>query len=108
MSDPVVVVRDPSIVTVVRDPGVVTVAAVGVQGERGEQGPVGGTGLMAEEYTSSAPALLHQFNHGLTFKPNVTCWEAGDLIEPATITHPAPGVTEVTFGVPVAVTIYAS
>jgi hypothetical protein len=108
VSDPIVVVREPTVVQVVRDPGVVTVASAGVQGEPGPQGPVGGSGLMAYEYSTSTPAMLHQIQHNLTFKPNVTCRESGHLIEPSDVTHPASGITEVSFGVPVAVSITLS
>lgn len=75
----------------------------------GPQGPPGGTGASAFVYTTSNPDYLHQIHHGLLFKPaGVVCIENGVWIEPDTIAHPAPGITELTFGVPVAVTVYLS
>jgi hypothetical protein len=59
--------------------------------------------------TISQPAQLVQVVHGLPFLPaGVRCRDPQGLVEPADITHPAPGVTEVTFGTPFTGTITVS
>lgn len=93
----------PAVPSLAMAPPTTGTAVVPVAGPRGQ---VGGTGAMAYVYTSVSPSLLHQVQHGLSFKPSVTCFESdGTQIEPASITHPSPGITEVTFGVPVTVEI---
>lgn len=51
--------------------------------------------------TVSSPTLLVQVVHGMPVKPaGVRCIDPAGLVEPATVTDPAAGVTEVTFGNP--------
>lgn len=95
----------PPIVNVTQ-PGPADAVVVPVAGPRGEQGPTGPDGPMgpsggAYRHTQSSPVLLVQVVHNLTFDPGgVVCVETdGTVIEYAGITHPLPGVTEITFGV---------
>lgn len=100
MSDTVVVVRAPSIVTVVRDPGVVTVAAAGVQGIRGQQGapgPPGGTGF---EYVQSSPAATWIISHNLARKVHVSLFDADGIVIHADVVHGSLNQTTVTFAAP--------
>ena len=94
---------------------VVVVPVAGPKGERGPQGPAGDDPeligqLFGFVYTSSNPAYLHQIQHDLGFRPaGIICLEPhGGQIEYDTIKHPELGITEVTFGVPFAGTIYLS
>jgi hypothetical protein len=58
----------------------------------------------------SAPTDLVQITHGLGFVPaGVTCIDTqGDIVEPASVAYPTPGVTEVGFGFSFTGTIYLS
>lgn len=60
--------------------------------------------------TVDAPTTLVQVVHGLTFPPaGVLCIDTqGQIVEPATVSNPASGVTEVTFGFPFTGTVYLS
>lgn len=51
----------------------------------------------------SAPSLLVQVPHGLPFAPGgvLVRESSGALVDPADVTHPLPGITEITFGVPI-------
>lgn len=95
-------------------PGPAETVVVPVAGPRGDQGPMGPPGSAdvqgAYAHTQSAPVLLVQVQHGLDFRPaGVVCVESdGALIEPESITWPAAGITEITFGVPFAGTVYVS
>jgi hypothetical protein len=90
-------------VTVLPIPG--PVGADGPQGEPGDPG-----GALAFVYTTSSPAMTHQIIHGLPFKPaGIVCQDTdGATFIGWTVTHPAPGITEVSFGVDVTPTIFLS
>lgn len=51
----------------------------------------------------SAPSLLVQVPHGLPYAPaGVLIRDSlGAIVDPGDVTHPLPGITEITFGVPV-------
>src|SRR5438309_344480 len=91
-----------------------TVTLVPVQGPVGPAGPQGVPGdpgaALAYSYTASQPVTLHQIHHGLAFKPaGIVCIETdGSQLEYDSVTHPMPGVTELTFGVAFAGTVYLS
>lgn len=54
-------------------------------------------------HTWSQSETLVQIPHGLTYQPGgITVRDAGgSLVDPADITHPMPGITELAFGVPI-------
>lgn len=96
----------------VEPPTTPTSVVVPIAGPQGPSGPPGPPGDSAGAYlhTQSSPALLVQVQHGLSFKPaGVVCLENdGAVIEYAAITHPAAGITELTFGVPFVGVVYVS
>lgn len=107
----------PSAVLTPPVPGLVTecpasgLVAVPVQGPQGAQGPAGDSAAaLAFTYTTSSPAMVHQIHHGLSFKPaGIVAQDAdGTTFIGWTVTYPAPGITEVSFGIPVTPTIYLS
>lgn len=60
--------------------------------------PVGG-GPGGFEYTVVVPAMLHQINHGLPWKPSPLSLDSlGDQIEHDRVAYPSPGIIEVIFG----------
>jgi hypothetical protein len=65
---------------------------------------------LAHTEVVSAPSLLVQAQHGLGFVPaGVMCVDPeGQIVEPAKITNPQLGITEVTFGFPFTGTVYLS
>lgn len=93
---------------------------VPVEGPRGPQGPVGPQGpqgvpgdagsQLSYIYTTSNPAMTHQINHGLNFKPaGITCLDAdGASLLAFSVAYPSVGIVEVTFGSDVTPTIYLS
>lgn len=61
------------------------------------------TGRLSFREDWSAPTLLVQVQHGLPYPPAGVLVRDGDgvIVDPADITHPLPGITEITFGVPI-------
>lgn len=103
--------------TVVTAPDTTVQVVVPIAGPQGPKGDPGdGTGLdeidarlaaledqpRGHSTTVSAPTLLVQIQHGLPFRPaGVQCIDtSGDTVEHDGVTHPLPGITEVTFGAP--------
>ncbi len=108
-------------------PSVHVVAVAGPPGAKGDPGNSDVTALTAAVaanqvavaalqaqprgwvHTQSAPTLLVQIVHGLPFVPaGVRCVDPQGITEPAAITTPATGVTEVAFGSPFTGTVYLS
>lgn len=92
-------------------------AAVGqvlVYGPDGQWRPAvpGAVGLpvLGHRHTQTTPVTLVQITHGLTFDPaGVTAVDTQDAVtEHDTISHPLPGVTELTYGAPFAGVVYLS
>jgi hypothetical protein len=102
-----VVSEPPRLPSIEMAPPSTSTAVVPVAGPRG---PAGGTGAMAFVYTTSSPAMTHQVQHGLSFKPGgISCIDTdGVSLVGFTVTHPLPGITEVSFGAAVTPTIYLS
>lgn len=62
--------------------------------------PGGGVGG-GYEYTVVTPAMLHQINHGLGWKPQPLNLDSlGRQVEQDRVAYPAPGIIEVIFEIP--------
>lgn len=110
-----VTVAPPVLPTVkVAPPNPTSVTVLPVVGPPGPEGPPGDSAdLFGYEHTQStvAPANLPiQVNHGFNYKPAgvVALENDGAQIEYASISHPLPGITELTFGVGFVGKIYLS
>lgn len=106
-----VIVAPPVVPTVTTAPP--EPASVSVLPVVGPQGVPGGTGAMAYEHIQAAPVPAGhplQIVHNLTFQPGgIVCLESdGVQIEYDSVTHPMPGVIELTFGVAFTGHIYLS
>lgn len=105
----IVTVSPPMIPQLVMAPPIAgdTVTVLPVVGPKGD---TGGTGEMGYVYSSSAPAMVHQIRHNLTFKPGgITCLDTdGSSLLGFSVSHPMLGITEVSFGVAVTPTVYLS
>lgn len=87
------------------------VAVAPVQGPVGPQGPPGQPlDTLAYVYSTSIPAAVHQIHHGLPYKPaGIVCQDAdGVTVIGWLVTHPAAGITEITFGSDITPIIYLS
>jgi len=69
-----------------------------------------GGGAHAAQVDVPAPTLLVQAQHNLPWRPaGVLCIDTLDqIVEPAFISWPDAGITEITFGVPFTGTVYLS
>lgn len=95
-------------VVVVREPTVVTVAAAGVQGPPGPQGPPGAAGGAAHVHIQTAPSATWVINHGLGRKVNVSLFDATETVINADVTHGTTGQTTITFPSPTSGSAYIS
>jgi len=107
------VTEEPVRLSITETAPVIQISDVGVQGPPGPQGPAGPAGDEAGlgyVHTQSSPALLVQIQHGFLFKPAgvVAVENDGYSTEWATLSHPATGITELTFGVPFSGVVYVS
>ena len=89
----------------------------GMEGPQGAVGPIGPKGPPGDDSTArsfqqvvSSPSMDLQIIHGLSYKPSgIICTESdGFNMEYDVVTHPMPGVTELTFGVGFTGTVYLS
>lgn len=116
LGDGAIVTVAPPVLPAVRvaPPSPTSVVVLPVAGPTGPQGPPGDSaGLFGFVHTQGSvwPANTPlPITHGFTYKPaGIVALESdGEQIEYATITHPSTGVTELTFGVGFAGTIYLS
>lgn len=111
-------VAPPQVPSLVMDPPTTLTAVLPVGGPPGPAGPQGipgaagdAGGSLAFSVTATNQTLV-QLNHGLTFKPaGIVCLDTAtpaNSVEYATISYPAAGITELTFGFPFTGTVYVS
>jgi hypothetical protein len=108
---PTVTVEPPTAPVGVLVPVEGPVGPLGPVGPPGLQGPAGDAGSsLSYVYTTSNPAMTHQINHGLNFKPaGIVCLDSdGAPIIGFSIDYVAPGIVEISFGSDVTPTIYLS
>lgn len=95
----------------VAPPAPTSVVVLPVAGPTGPQGPPGDSaGLFGYEHIQNIPVTLVQILHGFNYKPaGIVCLETdGVQLEYASVAHPLPGVTELTFESSFVGTIYVS
>lgn len=108
-------VSPPQVPSLVMDPPVTDLAVIAIAGPPGPQGPLGPPGEAGGALAFSVAVTnqtLVQLLHGLTFRPaGIVCLDTAtpaNQVEYASISYPAAGITELTFGFPFNGTVYVS